>query len=1473
MSKMNAARLINVNYNNNAIRISDETFHFRGESTLLSLRNGGGKSVLVQMLTAPFVHKRYRDAKDRPFESYFTTNKPSFILTEWVLDQGAGYVTAGMMVRRSQDIENAGGENLEMICFICEYREPCIQDIHHLPVVEKGKQEIILKNFGACRQLFESYKKDRSVHFFYFDMNNSAQSRQYFDKLMEYQINYKEWETIIKKVNLKESGLSDLFADCKDERGLVEKWFLDAVESKLNKDKNRMKEFQSIIEKYVGQYKDNQSKILRRDNIRRFKEEAVKIQDRASVYSEAGFRQTEQENQIAHFIQELNRLQEQTQEEYRTVQEKLEEIHRQTARVEYEKLSSEIHGLEDKQSFHISNRDMIEMERENLEREAEKLEKCLHLLACAKQQEVTEEEKEEWELLRQKLAVSRKKDEDLEPERNFLGYVLKCYYEKELEFSQELRNKNHTANQEVQENIRNEKEKTAALEIQIREKLSEEGALKSRTEAYDQHEDQYNTRYKGQLVRNILGEYEPGTLEILQETYDKELEETSRDRLRKKRLQEDSMQRQKRIERSLDDMRAEVIRKKLEKEQQEKTKHVYEHELDVRRTVLKYLELDERFLFDREKILTASDKKIAEIAALRRNLEKEEDTLQKDYQRLTQGRVLELPEELETELINLGLHPVYGMEWLRRNGYTEKQNQELVRIHPFLPYALILSEQEVRRLSQSVSNIYTSFPVPIIIREHLEQKNTAESGGVITLQGISFYILFNENLLNEEKLRLLVQEKELKIHKKQEAIAVRQTEYQEYFERKETIRTQSVDRQLYDTNLELLEELTAGLVKLDADIRKVSQELSGVKEEIEHLAADIRKTEHAIEYQNRRKEDFTYLCAAYEVYGRCRAALDKCRKETIRLQEKQKLSQNETDRLAEKQRTLENEREILDQRGRKLNESLQMYQRYEKTEAPDSKTESDAEFHDMKIAEARYTAITANISQELQELESQEVKAGKRYRDASGELDHLCEKYRLKKGEWGDIHYNRKEESQQEIFLEDRRKKLEVKKALWNEEDKHIAVISQQMKDRVNRMRAECGQDEPLPKSEIQDQDFDARKNQLKYQEKETQKDADRLKLRMQSYDENLTALAEYSNLSLNGEARFDQNFADMDSRGLRNFKGVLIRDYNERIRDKQGAKEKLVQLLNQTVRLDVFQEDFYKKPLESMLELSGDALQVLRQLSTTLQSYDSLMEKLEVDISFVEKEKNKIVELMEDYVRDVHVNLGRIDHNSTITIRERPVKMLKIQLPEWEENENLYHMHLQDFIDEITKKGIKLFECNENAQEYFGTQITTKNLYDVAIGVGNIQIRLYKIEEQREYPITWAEVARNSGGEGFLSAFVILSSLLYYMRRDDTDIFADRNEGKVLLMDNPFAQTNAAHLLKPLMDMAEKTNTQLICLTGLGGESIYNRFDNIYVLNLIAASLRSGMQYLKADHLRGNEPETMVVSQIEVMEQQELVF
>ena len=1469
MSKINAVRLININYNNNAIRISDECFHFNGESTLLSLRNGGGKSVLVQMMTAPFVHKRYRDAKDRPFESYFTTSKPSFILVEWKLDQGAGYVLTGMMVRRNQEIGENHQDTLDMINLVSEYREPCLLDIHHLPVVEKGKKEMILKNFAACKQMFESYKKDRSVQFFYYDMNNSAQSRQYFDKLMEYQINYKEWETIIKKVNLKESGLSDLFADCRDEKGLVEKWFLDAVESKLNKERNRMKEFQSILEKYVGQYKDNQSKIKRRDTIRLFRQEAEEINRRALVYEEAQQQQQAQENLVAQFIVKLDALHEDTAKTYEERLGTIEELSQKMERVEYERLSSEIHELERTMRFHTSNRDMIEMERDMLEREAEGAERKLRLFFCAKQQELVDEEKKELEIVRQKLAVSHKKEEELEPERNELGFQLRCGYEQMLEENQGKQEENQRKRQETSAGIKEEEQKIEELEEQLRVGAAKEGALKSKAEIYDQQETHYVKRYGETLTRNILGEYEPGTLEILEDSYKRDLDEAVRLRIRDKNQLEKQQTDLRKLERDLEDIRGELIRENMNLEQLQNIQKKYEQELEVRRVILKYLNLEERDAFDTEKILHASERMLLEIAGKRRNLEKEEDALQKEYVRLTQGKTLELPKELEEEFTGLGIPVIYGMEWLQKNGYTQKQNQKLVRENPFLPYALILSRQELEKLKAQTGSIYTSFPVPIVVREEIGKQKNAGGGELVSLDGVSFYVLFNENLLDEEKLVLLIKEKEQQIRKKKEAIAVRQKEYEEYFKRQEVIENQEVSRERYDNNANQRQELQELIAKQTENQRKLSDELAQLRNEMEELEKAIRKADKDIDAKNRRQEEFARLVEAYRSYLEDRAELEKCQKQMIRLREKQVLVRNKLEKLRESQRSLDALSDVLDRERQQLQEKCAVYKKYEKVQ----QTAEQRDVMSLEEMEVRYTAITGNLSLELQDLEKQEARAVKRYEDALDELVHLRKKYRLKDRAWKDIVYSQKEEAHQEILLEDFKRKIENKRMLWGEEDKQIAIVDQQMKDRIKRMKSECGQESPLPEQEIENQDFEARKNELAYQQKIIRQEADTLKGKLQSYDENLTALSEYNEFPRRNEVEWEEDFAQMTSRELRNFKGILIRDYNQNVLEKQRAKEKLTQILNQVVRMDAFQDDFYRKPLENMLSLTDEAGGVLRQLNTTLQSYESLMEKLEVDISLVEKEKNKIVELLEDYLKEVHQNLGKIDHNSTITIREKPVKMLRIGLPDWEENENLYQIRLNDMIDEITQKGIEIFERNENAQEYFGTKITTKNLYDTVVGIGNVQIRLYKIEEHREYSITWAEVARNSGGEGFLSAFVILSSLLYYMRRDETDLFADKNEGKVLLMDNPFAQTNASHLLKPLMDMAKKTNTQLICLTGLGGESIYNRFDNIYVLNLIAASLRNGMQYLKGDHLRGNEPETMIVSQIEVMEQQELIF
>lgn len=235
------------------------------------------------------------------------------------------------------------------------------------------------------------------------------------------------------------------------------------------------------------------------------------------------------------------------------------------------------------------------------------------------------------------------------------------------------------------------------------------------------------------------------------------------------------------------------------------------------------------------------------------------------------------------------------------------------------------------------------------------------------------------------------------------------------------------------------------------------------------------------------------------------------------------------------------------------------------------------------------------------------------------------------------------------------------------------------------------GMENPLPRNEIQGQDFEGRKNQLLYQKKEEKKRSDLLSRKIRSYEENLTVLAEYSELIPTEMEEREQVPETLSAEELRNYKGILVRDYNQKIRDTRQQKELLVQFLNRIVRMESFQDDFYRKPLEQLLELSDNGTQVLTQLKTTVQSYDSLMEKLEVDISVVEKEKARIVELMEDYIREIHSNLGKIDHNSTITVRDRNIKMLKIQLPDWDENVGLYHLRLEDFIDKTTMEQMEL--------------------------------------------------------------------------------------------------------------------------------------------------------------------------------------
>ena len=1486
MSKINAVRFINLNYNNNAMKINDECMQFSGKSTLLSLRNGGGKTVLVQMMTAPFVHRGKQKTKDRPFESYFTTAKPSFILVEWLLDGGAGYVLTGLMVRKNQEISEEKTDALEMMAIISEYKEPCMQDIHHLPVVEQNEKTMKLKSYNSCRKLFEDYKKDKKISFFCYDMSSPAQSRQYFYKLMEYQINYKEWETIIRKVNVKESGLSELFSDCRTEKELVEKWFLEAVESKLNKEENKVKNFQEILEKYAGKYKNIKEQLKRRDAIQKFKEAAEEIQINAEDFLVKEGEKIEQEKVIAAFIARLNVLYEEAEIERERQEEGRKKLQEELEFLKYEQLSCEFHEKNREKRNHASNREMIDLEKESLLRKQEKIQKKVHVFLCAKQQEMVNEDKQEWEIRKEKAAISRTKEENLEPERNRIGGQLSGYYEYRLSDNKEKQEAIKKQKLQIRKDISQQKDILNEYREKTKKITESKGSFRSLVRGYDNIEIKYNSNYKENLSRNILGVYEAGMLDIKQEMYDKEQKKSIQENKEQKEKSENTTEEIHRTERAIEEKREKYFQKDSDIKQAEKEKKGYEQELEERKDILKYLELPEEKLFAREEILHKAKIKMQELSSRRRTLEKKEDALQKEYKLLVSGRVMELPDNLKEEFEKLDVPVVYGMEWLKKNGFTEKKNKEIVSKNPFLPYALILTRQELKKLSEGNGETYTSFPIPIIERENLESIKLDRTQSFVKMQDIHFYILFNENLLDEEKMEIMIEQKQKDIADIQETMQICKNEYEDYFHRFDVIKRQAVTKENWDKIQKKLQKLEKEKEDIFQNIQQARDTKQILKKNFEILQKTLRELEKKIESQAARQRAFRELRTAYAEYEENNKKLQEYEREEERLENRQHLTEEKISQLEENYRELSGQENNLFREEESIQNSCQKFAAYKeinrnvkagKLLGVDSTLRTDnnsgvkiipSEEEVLKL-EARYEAVTADISQELKELELEEEKALTRYHKSFGELRELCQKYNLKNSEWQNIIYDKREQLYQEAELEDYDKKIERKANLLNEEDKKIGILNSQLEGILKQIVSECGKGNPLEEEKISQKDLESAKNQTKYQLSELERKIAFSEKAIQKYRENLTALSEYNNFSADEEIHFEQDFKKMSEKELRDFKGMLIRDYNDIIRCVQKCRETLAQTLNKIARQEAFQDASYKTPLENMLKVCDNAAKVLRQLNITLESYDSLMKQLEVDISLVETEKKNVTELLEDYVQNIHKNLEKIGRNSTIKIREKSIKMLKVILPVWEDNEKLYSLRLSDLVDEITEEGIRLFENNENAQEYIGRKVTSKNLYDTVVGTGNVQIQLYKIEEQREQQISWNQVAKNSGGEGFLSAFVILSSLLDYMRKDDSDIFMDKNEGKVLLMDNPFAQTNAEHLLKPLMNLADKTNTQLICLTGLGGESIYNRFDNIYVLNLIEAHLRNGIQYLRPEHKKGEEVkvETILPTHIEVEE------
>ena len=1444
MSRINRIRIVNLNYNHQAFRIDDECFDLATENTLFSLRNGGGKSVFIQMITALFVRKGYRHAGDRKFESYFTTNQPTFIMVEWCLDQGAGYVLTGMMVRKNQEIKDEeNSPELEMINFIYEYESENEYDIKHIPILIQEGNKKSLKGFHVCRQLFESCKQNKQLNFYYYDMYQPARSREYFSKLREYQIYSKEWETIIKKVNLKESGLSELFKDAKDEKGLIETWFLKAVKDKLNQHQNRVKAFEELMTKYVNQYKKNEENFKRQEGILLFRQEMETVLTLEEQLLSHESTMLKYQEELAKLYEILELLRKETLQFKEEAESQLTEFKLQTHQLLYEQRSLIIHGLMD-ELVELGKEQKRQIQQlEQLKAQEGKIQKQAYIYEAARSYQTYVRASEDVQRAESALEVAKKSEQELLPRLQDLGYSLSVVYEEELERkTKEVEKIGWDLKDKEQERLRAQRE--IQLKQEERQTLSQTiGRLEAMLSQFEQEEKRLSTRYLEPFERNLEGFYLNGWLETKVEQITKELDEAKKQN--KKLLEEELKLKEQhhQVSRDLEDLKESLGLVKASVQTSHEKMQRLEEELRIRHNIGRYIEWPEDNVFDKDGMIEAFRQKRQVIEEGLRSYEREIDRLKQEKRQLQAGDVEELPEELSQRLKDVGIQPIRGIEWLKRNGNTMEVNQALIRKNPFLPYSLILNESQMKQLKELSLEVSTSFPIPLLLRESLESTPVfVHASGYCQLDTFPFYVWFNEELLDEQRLAQLLLVKDHSIEELMQKCDRSRETLNHYDNQLATLSYQQLSKDSYQKAKRQVKEAVESQERLHQQIIELQQEKERLNAISESLQKNLRRLKDKVSKLEMKEKDFSLFLKSYADYLKNHRLYLEAKENQERLVE-------ELEALADLQQDLHQSIDRLKSSEQKLhydlektNESFTRFVIYE---------EGTLIQKDVEDLLSEYDAIEKQMEGAFKQTQDELSRANARFKAAESELDTLTKRYELLDADYRFVTYDCLLEEENLHELSRLKQQYEEQKQVIHALDILKGKIETKKEGEYSRLKRELGETEILDKSQVIVRDFERLLVVNNKQVASMEQKVKDLEKKVEIYEREKSSLSDYQQ-PLSQALVMDTSYRLYEERDWELKRKLLIRDYRTEKESRGKVERQVSDEFHRLNRLSLVEDEFFLKILSHFDKYKYNPRVFMEQYELKNEVLENLMGQLAVNIQMIEQEKETVIQLLLDYVEEVNQQLKLIDRNSSIPIRGKRVKMLEIEIPKWEENERLYYRRMNEFVHSVTEHCLTLMEENTPVEEFIGTHLKTTLLYDTIVGTANIRIRLFKIEEQREYPITWEQVAKNSGGEGFLSAFVILTSLLSFMRKDETDIFSSCEEGKVLLMDNPFAQTNAAHLLKPLIELAKKNNTQLICLSGLGGDSIYSRFENIYSLSLVPSSFKKGCSYMKSKHIKG---------------------
>jgi hypothetical protein len=1431
MALINRARILNFSYNNHARQINDEIFDFfGGENALLSMKNGGGKSVLTQLLMQPIVPKA--KLMNRRMEDFFAGKSgkaPSYILLEWKLEGEGGYLLTGIAMGNVESTvrdQEERDQRIKYFTFTVHYKESHEMDLGKIALTKEEEGKRFALGFKDAKKWITSQarKSGGAVQVF-----GDGQRDEYRQFLASFNIDQDEWKTLIRKINESEGGLIEIFKDVKKSMNVLKEWMLPAVLEVIHKSSDDQSKLESMMENVVTEWIANESFLQKRSLYESFIDKIQVVGEDANALAVLMDKKEETAQQLAGLYGYLKREAESLEARRIAAGEQI-----RLARIEEEKIESE-----ERSFVYYQAEESLGKWQKSLELRRRETEEKEVAFQEAKQdwteQQAADVKRELMENQGILLGVEERikanqNDEGVKQRLMDLGYSLKLSYgEKNQKLETEKR---QTAGEkESRDQAREEwQEARNKLEKNQQNVQGQIGALKERIRLFNSEEEDVGDRLKFAFGRSMLGEIAPADIKNYASALEREKREWEEGEKNCLAQQAEIGVKEEEAEIALDHLRKGQEEAKQRLGAAETALQTYQEDEELlARVFLRYgQDLDLRF--QRENSLSWMGEILRERERELRNSEFERKNLLAEEESLREGRYhasAKMIHWLEERKIEFQT----GESYLK--GRNAKQGKQVLENAPMLPFGFLFYPDEFERVKDEIVHYVDRSLVPIYTYQALNQKKEVAEGDA---DHSMMVVPYRVEALDKKGYPLLLDQ----LNKRQESLQEQIAHFHI-----------SVDQARQDFGvIESFAYEKESKQNLEGELRKGQEEVLRLnkaldKRDRERKNCRIRDRELIVEFERIGKEyvkvklrETAFLAFLNRDKENCQ---DQATLETARRQGENLLRELEKGRAEEEGRNrLDAEASqkfaaIENEQG-KVRRGLLRFQKYESGEVIDGSLDSLL---------GQWQSLQEKQDDSQRELEEKKV----------GLIEVILERkrklatYHIPEERLKELVYQPERAALLQEKLEKSRKDLEDKNKAFKEADQETRKFQVQM-DTARRELDKPGR-ELLPRPMIF-MDFANRRLAARKQAEQERKIVESLGRELDGVLRLKDRISDVIDLS-----DFTVTQAEKPSLDPVEAYTVWRKELEKLKKEIEGKDRSLKTRFDGIWKTYCLQDDLPKRSVQMVWEKMNqqepsweDYIYVEERIEAGIKTIKDLIRILNERLVSLEKNQENLIRHSYMQGKKAYEELLKIEEHSAIRLEgeAKNRKMIRVRMEKMEETDADNWAKMEAYIKTriaVTKLEMQGGKSAEEIKRMIHNQMDTFELLGVLTDLSQFEVQAYKIDlnpKNRGYK-SWEKVVReHSGGERFVSFFALLVALMSYTRtsRRVTDNYRRNEDTKVLIMDNPFGPITSAHLLQPLFQIAKRYKTQLICLTDIKSNSVWDCFSVIYMLKIRTNALRN---------------------------------